>query len=489
MGVNDMDKYDFDLIVIGGGPGGYVAAIRAAQLGAKVCLVERERMGGTCLNTGCIPTKALYRSAEVCRLVQNSEEFGIVNRETSIDWERVQGRKAQVVDRLVSGVDQLMKSNGVKVVKGEAQLTGIHEISVAKANADTKESADADTKASTETETITAEHIIIATGSKSAAIPIEGADLPGVLDSTGLLDIDHIPGRLAIIGGGVIGIEFAAIFNAFGSEVTVVEFLPDILAQVDSDLRKRFVPMMKKKGIGILTSSKLTKIEKQGEKLDLTVSTAKGEQTIEADQVLMAVGRQPAAYGLGLENAGVVYDRKGIRTDRFGQTNVPSIYAIGDVTGGIMLAHTASHQGIAAVEHIMGLEPKHNMEAVPGCVFAFPEIAFAGVTEDEAREKGVAYHTGKFLFGANGKALTLGEGEGLIKVISDENDVLIGVHIMGPHASDLIHEGVLAIGMKTKAEDVIGTIHAHPTLSESFAEAVMDLKGRALHCAPNTSRR
>lgn len=494
-----MGKYDFDLIVIGGGPGGYVAAIRAAQLGAKICLVERERMGGTCLNTGCIPTKAFYRSAEVCRLVQNSEEFGIVNREAAIDWKRVQERKAQIVHRLVGGVDQLMKSNGIRVVKGEARLTGAHEVSVIKArntkeNAETKKNTDKEANA--ETETITAEHIIIATGSKSAAIPIEGADLPGILDSTGLLDIDHIPGRLAIIGGGVIGIEFAAIFNAFGTEVTVIEFLPDILAQVDSDLKKRFVPMMKKKGIAILTSSRVTKIEKQGEKLALTVSMAKGEQTVEADQVLMAVGRQPAVYGLGLEDAGVVYDRKGIRTDRFGQTNMPSIYAIGDVTGGIMLAHTASHQGIAAVEHLMGLEPKHSMEPVPACVFAFPEIAFAGVTEDEAREKGIAYHIGKVLFGANGKALTLGEGEGLIKVISDENDVLIGVHIMGPHASDLIHEGVLAIGMKIKAEDVIGTIHAHPTLSESFAEAVMDLKGRALHCAPshihctpNTSRR
>lgn len=469
-----MGKYDFDLIIIGGGPGGYVAAVRAAQLNAKVCLVERQRMGGTCLNTGCIPTKALYRSAEVCRLSQNSEEFGIVNKETVINWGRVQERKTKIVSQLVGGIDQLMKSNGVKVVQGEAQLAGLNEVAVTKENA--------------EIETISAEHIIIATGSKPVVLPIEGADLPGVLDSTGLLEIDHIPQKLVIVGGGVIGIEFAAIYNAFGSEVTVVEFLPDILTQMDSDLRKRFVPMLKKKGIGILTSSKVTKIEKQDDKLVLTVSTVKGEIRTDADQVLMAVGRQPAIDGLMLENTGIIHDRKGVQTNQFGQTNVPNIYAIGDVTGGIMLAHSASHQGIIAVEHIMGLEPKRNIQAVPGCVFAFPEIAFAGVTEDEAREKGIAYQTGKFMFGANGKALTMGEGEGLIKVISDENDVLIGIHILGPHASDLIHEGVLAIGMKITAEDVIGTIHAHPTLGEVFNEAVMNLKGIALHCAPNHIR-
>ena len=469
-----MGKYDFDLIIIGGGPGGYVAAIRAAQLNAKVCLVERQRMGGTCLNTGCIPTKALYRSAEVFRLIKNSEEFGIVNQETAVDWGRVQERKTKVVNQLVNGVDQLMKANGIKVVTGKAAFTGANEISVAKADA--------------ETETMSAEHIIIASGSRSAALQSEGADLPGVLDSTGLLEISHIPQKLAIIGGGVIGVEFAAIFNALGSEVTVVEFLPEILAQIDSDIRKRFVPMMKKKGIGIFTSSIVTKIERRDERLVLTASSAKGEIQIEADQILMAVGRQPAVDGLKLENAGVVYDRKGIKTDPFGQTNVPSIYAIGDVTGGVMLAHAASHHGVIAVEHIMGLETKQGMETVPGCVFAFPEIAFAGVTEDEAREKGIPYQTGKFMFGANGKALTLGEGEGLIKVISDGEDRLIGVHIMGPHASDLIHEGALAIGMKIQTEDIIGTVHAHPTLSETFAEAVMDLHGIALHSAPHLTR-
>ncbi len=466
-GRNDMGKYDFDLIIIGGGPGGYVAAIRAAQLNAKVCLVERHRMGGTCLNTGCIPTKALYRSAEVYQLVKRSDEFGIESNATAINWERVQDRKAKIVDQLVSGIDQLLKTNGVTVINGEAKLEGPNEVSVVKADAETVK--------------VSADNIIIATGSKSAMPPIEGADLPGVLDSTALLGIDHIPQKLAVIGGGVIGMEFAAVFNAFGREVTVIEFLPSILAQLDSDISKRLVPMMKKKGVEILTSAKVMRIEKRGSRLALEASTAKGGIQIEADQVLLAVGRQSSVDGLGLETAGVEHDRKGIKTNRFGQTNVPNIYAIGDVTGGVMLAHTASHQGILAAEHMMGLDSGHGMETIPGCVFVFPEIAFAGITEDEARERGIPYKTGRFLFGANGKALTLGEGEGFVKVISDENDKLIGVHILGPHASDLIQEGVLAIGMKIAAEDIRGTIHAHPTLSEAFAEAVMDLQGIALH--------
>ncbi len=464
-----MEKHDFDLIVIGGGPGGYVAAIRAAQLGLKICVVERQKMGGTCLNWGCIPTKALYRSAEVCHLAKNSEEFGIVSEKITINWEQVQSRKDKIVSQLVVGIVQLMKANNITVVEGEAKLKDVNSILV--------------TKADGETACVSAANIIIATGSKPAVLPIEGVELPGVLDSTDLLALDHIPQRLAIIGGGVIGMEFAAIFNAFGSQVTVIEFLPNVLAQMDTDISKRLTPMMKKKGIEILTASRVMKIEKQ-EGLVLTVSTKKGDIQIQADEVLMAAGRQPVVDNLMLENANIAYDKKGIKANAYGQTNVPHIYAIGDVTGGMMLAHTASHQGITAVEHIMGVEAKHDAMVVPSCVFTFPEIAAVGITEDEARAKGLNYKIGKFMFGANGKALTLGEGEGFLKVISDENDILMGVHIMGPHASDLIHEGVLAIGMKLKAEDIIGTIHAHPTLSEAFSEAVMGLKGVAIHAAP-----
>jgi len=465
-----MEKHDFDLIVVGGGPGGYVAAIRAAQLGARVCLVEKHKLGGVCLNCGCIPTKALYRSAEVYHLMKNSEEFGILNSGATVDWELVQSRKTKIVEQLVGGIVQLMKSYGITVIEVEAQLSDANTVLVRKPEG-TFESRSAD-------------HIIIATGSRPATLPIEGANLPDVLDSTAMLSIDHIPGRLAIIGGGVIGMEFAAIFSAFGSQVTVIEFLPNILAQLDSDISKRFAPMIKKKGVEILTSAEVKKIEEEDGHVILTVSTKKGDVRIPADKVLIATGRRPVVEGLMLENAGVAYNRKGISTNGYGQTNVPNIYAIGDVTGGIMLAHTASHQGIIAVEHIMGMEPQHNADVVPSCVFAFPEIASAGMTEEAAAAKGIACKTSKFMFGANGKALTLGEGEGFLKVISDENDVLIGVHILGPHASDLIHEGVLAINMKAKAQDIISTIHAHPTLAEVFPEAVMGLKGIALHAAP-----
>lgn len=464
-----MGEYDFDIIVIGGGPGGYVAAIRASQLGAKVCLVEKARIGGTCLNWGCIPTKALYRSAEVYELIKRSGEFGIDSGSAAVNWEQVQSRKRKIVDQLKGGILQLMKANNITVVEGEANFIDAHSISVIREDGSS--------------DTISSGHMIIATGSLPSVPPIEGADLPGVVDSTGLLEMDHIPERLVIVGGGVIGIEFASVFNAFGSKVTVVEFLPGILSQMDSDITKRLALMLKKKGIEIYTDSKVTKIEKQ-DALRLTISTKKGEIQIDGDTVLMAVGRQPNVRGLMLENACIAYDRKGIVTNIYGQTSVPNIYAAGDVTGGIMLAHTASHQGVRAVEHIMGCLKSENMDVVPGCVFTFPEVSSAGITQEEAAAKGIAVKIGKFLFGANGKALTLGEGEGLIKVISDENGILIGVHILGPHASDLIHEGVLAIGMKLSAKDIIDTIHAHPTLSETFSEAVMGLEGISIHSAP-----
>jgi len=465
-----MEKHDFDLIVIGGGPGGYVAAIRTAQLGAKVCLIEKHKLGGTCLNWGCIPTKALYRSAEVYHLMKNSEEFGILKSGITVDWELVQCRKRKIVDQLVGGIVQLMKSYGITVIEGEAQFEDTNTVLVRKSDETT--------------ENYSADHIIIATGSKPALLPIEGADLPDVLDSTAMLSVEHIPNRLVIIGGGVIGMEFAAIFSAFGSQVTVIEFLPSILAQLDGDISKRFTPMMKKRGVEILTSAEVKKIEEEDGHVVLTLSTKKGDMKIPADKVLMATGRKPAVEGLMLEKAGVAYSKKGIGTNSYGQTNILNIYAIGDVTGGIMLAHTASHQGIIAVEHMMGMEPQYNADVVPSCVFAFPEIASVGMTEEEAVAKGIVYKTSKFMFGANGKALTLGEGEGFLKVISDEDDVIIGVHILGPHASDLIHEGALAISMKARAQDIINTIHAHPTLAEVFSEAVMGLKGIGLHAAP-----
>ncbi|KPU45973.1 dihydrolipoyl dehydrogenase [Oxobacter pfennigii] len=463
-----MEKHDYNLMVIGGGPGGYTAAIRGAQLGFKVCLVEKQNIGGTCLNTGCIPTKALYKSAEVYNSVKKSEEFGILSHHISINWELVQQRKTGITQKLKEGILKLIEANNITIINGEAEFVDKNRVLIK--------------GESPEKNRISADRIIIATGSKASRPPIEDADLPGVLDSSSLLSIDHIPESLAIIGGGVIGMEFGAIFNALGSKVTVVEFLPNILAQLDSDMVKRLMPIYKKKGIEILTGSRVLKIEKK-HKLELLVSTKKGEVNIEADYVLLSTGRQPDLEALKLDNAKVEYHKKGIFTNSFGVTNVPHIYAIGDVTGGIMLAHAAAHQGIAAVEHIAGLKPNEN-NVVPACVFTFPEIAYAGMTEDEAKSKGIVYKTSRFMFGANGKALILGEGEGFIKVICDDMDVLLGVHIMGPHASDLINEGILAIGMKLKAEDIMGIVHPHPTLGETFLEAVMGIKGVSIHSVP-----
>lgn len=465
---------DRDLIVIGGGPGGYTAAIRAAQLGAKVAVIERDELGGTCLNRGCIPTKALYRTAELVNTLKNVQQYGITVDNYKTDVDIMQKRKQQIVDQLVSGVRQLMKANNVEVIKGTASFRDKNTVEVLQQDGNTM--------------AITASNVIIATGSKSVLPPIPGADLKGVWLSDDILNFSEIPGSLAIIGGGVIGMEFAAIFNALGSKVTVVEFMPSILPAVDADLTKRLTSALKRKGIDINVSTKVTKIEKDEQGYCLYCQGKKGEMTLRAEKVLISVGRAPVTEGLNLQSIGVDYERKGIKVDENYSTNVKGIYAIGDVNGEILLAHAASHQGIGTAEHIMGFAG-HNCcskNIVPSCIFVFPEIASVGINEEQAKEQGIDYKVSKFLFGANGKALTLGEPEGMVKVISkkaDENEeeIIIGVHIMGPHASDLIHEGALAVSSSLRPEDIINTVHAHPTLSEAFSEAVMGLKGQAIH--------
>ena len=461
-----MDK---DIIVIGGGPGGYVAAIRAAQLGASVCLIEKDALGGTCLNRGCIPTKALYRNAEILNTLKNIDEFGIKVDNYSFSVEKIQQRKNGVVNQLVNGIAQLIKANNVELINGTAEFVDKNTVKVSLSDGGSKE--------------ISAKNIIIATGSEPTLPPIPGSKLDGVVTSDQLLQFDKVPDRLIIVGGGVIGMEFACIFNAMGSNVTVVEFLPSILAPVDSDLTKRLNVSLKKKGIDILTSTKVTAIEKNGGALLVSVEGKKGEIQIEADTVLIAVGRKPVFEGLDIDRIGIEYGKSGILVDERLRTNIDNIYAIGDVNGKIMLAHAASHQGIAAVEDIMGQVSTHEAPT-PNCIFIFPEISSVGITEDEAKLKAIEYKTSKFLFGANGKALALGEGEGMVKVISDMNGTLLGVHIMGPHASDLIHEATLAITQKLNVEDIINMVHAHPTLSEAFAEACAGIVNEAIHMVP-----
>jgi dihydrolipoamide dehydrogenase len=461
-----MDK---DLIVIGGGPGGYVAAIRAAQLGAKVSLIEKDKLGGTCLNRGCIPTKALYRNAEILNTLKEIDTFGISLGEFNIDIEKIHCRKQCIIDQLVGGVAQLLKANGVEVINGTAAFKDKNIVQITLVDGSTK--------------TLSAANIIIATGSTPAIPPITGADLEGIYTSEDILNFESIPSSLAVIGGGVVGMELACIFNSMGTKVTVVEFMPNILGQIDSDITKRLAVSLKKKGIEINLSTKITKIEKSAEGYIIYGEGKKGEVQFEAEKLLVSAGRTPVINDLNLEGIQINFDRKGIKVDSNYETNIKGIYAIGDVNGKIMLAHAASHQGLFAAEKIMGIETDSSKHIVPSCVFVFPEIASVGLTEDEAKKEGISYKTSKFMFGANGKALALGEGEGFVKVIAEE-DKIIGVHIMGPHASDLIHEATLAITNNLKIEHIKNTIHAHPTLSEAFHEAVMGLSGEAIHLVP-----
>ena len=455
-----------DLVIIGGGPGGYVAAIRARQLGLDVTLIEKDAVGGTCLNRGCIPTKAYYRNAEIMHDLSRAAEFNLSVEGLKFNMEQARERKDRIVKNLVKGVEKLLADHRVEVLKADARLTAPDTVAVPGQEIKTR-------------------NILLATGSIPASLPLPGAELDGVVDSTALLEINKVPPRLAIIGGGVIGLEYACIFNAFGSQVTVIEYLPAILGLLDGEIGKRMGVFLKKQGITVHTGTALEKIEKNGNELVLTANGKKGDLSIAADLVLLAAGRRPWTAGLELEALGIATDAHGfIKVDGNFATNIPGIYAIGDVIGGLMLAHVASEEGIAAVENIAGHKGQVHYHAVPSCIFAFPEIATVGLSEEECVNKGINYRIGKFNFAANGKAMTLGQTDGLVKVIADENDVIRGVHILGPHASDLILEGTILVQEGIKASDFAGTIHAHPTLGEALMEAVLDVNGQAIHLSP-----
>jgi len=460
-----------DLVVIGGGPGGYEAAIRAAQLGMKVCVVEKDKLGGTCTNRGCIPTKALYRHAEILNILHDIDEFGIKVSSYDMDVTVMQERKNKVVDQLRQGIEGLLKANDIEVIKGTGYITDSNTVQVMEENG--QESV------------VKTKNIIIATGSIPAVPPIPGADAAGIYSSEDMLNFTKIPEDLTIIGGGVIGMEFAGIFNAMGTKVTVVEFLPNILAQVDTDLTKRLLPMLKKKNMSINTSTKVVSIDKQGDRFVVNCEGKKGPVSFESEVVLISTGRKPAIDQKRFEELGIEFTRQGITVDENYETLLKGVYAVGDVNGKWMLAHAAAHQGIQVAEHLAGMSHGEAGKVIPGCIFIFPEISVAGLSEDEAKAKGIDYVTAKFMFGANGKALALGEPDGLVKVIANKADnTIIGVHIMGPHASDLIHEGVVAIEKKLTVEDIAHIVHAHPTLSEAFVEAVLGLEGKSIHSYP-----
>jgi len=458
----------FDVTVVGGGPGGYVAAIKASQLGAKVALVNKSSMGGTCLNRGCIPTKSMVKSASLWRELQEAGEFGIEVENPRINYDKVLARQEKVVKTLVAGTETLMKKNKIEVFSGAAAVEQPGKVTV---------SMEDGSKLVLETD-----KIIIATGSTTARIPVPGLDMPGILTSDSILQLPQIPDSLTIIGGGVIGMEFASIFSAFGSHVTVVELLPNILPMVDDEITKRLRPVFKKAGINILTKSKVKEVRSKGDSYETVVETTKGEEIITSSKVLLAAGRVPVMEGIDTEKLNLKLDGKAIWVNEKMETNVEGIYAVGDVVGGTMLAHAASFEGLIAAENAMDMTMDYS--AVPSCIFCYPEIASVGLTENQAKEAGIDIIKSKFPFTANGKALTMGETVGTVKLIADkESGVIIGGHIMGPHATDLIAEITLAIKANLTGKEVAETIHAHPTLAETVMEAAHGLVDKPLHLA------
>ena len=452
----------FDVVVVGGGPGGYVAALRAAQLGAKTAIVEKDRMGGTCLVRGCIPTKALLQSSELYSLAKAGAPFGLKADHLGFDWPVAQTRKTAVVDQLVKGVEGLLKAGGVTMVRGAACLAGNGAVDVSG-------------------DRLQAKDIIIATGSAVARIPLKGAEL--TIDSDQILELKEVPRRLAVIGGGVVGMEFAAMFAALGSKVTVFEMLPQVLPMVDADLVAAYTKHLSGLGGELHTSAKVEEVGKQKSGLQVRFSSGGESGSADADQVLLAVGRVPYTQGLEAENAGVKLERGRVVVDEHLHTSADGIWAIGDVIGGIMLAHVASYEGLCAVDNIVSHANRvPDYRAAPNCIYTDPEIAHVGLGEKEAKDKGLDVKVGRFPFAASGRALTLGQTEGFVKVIADASSGrLLGAHIIGPRATDLIAEATLAIQNGLTLEQIDLTIHAHPTLPESLMEAALAAQGRAIH--------
>ncbi len=458
------------VLVIGAGPGGYVSAIRAAQLGADVTIVDRKYYGGTCLNVGCIPTKVLLHTVELFNAVKEGEMIGLKADNVEVDWSALMKRKEQVTAQLVGGVRSLLSSNGVKMLEGDASFISDSEIRVSSSGKD---------------QVLSPDYCIIAAGSEPVVPPVPGIDSKGVITSNEALSLDKVPDSMTIVGGGVIGVEFASIFASLGTRVTIVEMLPEILPNTDKEIVAVLKNILAAKGVEILTSSKVTRFREENGSLVSEVKMPEGDREIITEKVLVSVGRKPSTSTLGLENTGVKMDRAKIIIDKKMKTSVDSIYAIGDCCSPIMLAHVASREGEVAAENIMGHETLMDYKTNPGAVYTSPEIAWAGLTEEQAVEKGHKVKIGKFPLIANGKSLIMNETEGFIKFVVDEKyDEILGVHIIGPRATDLIVEAALALRLEATIDEIVTTIHAHPTIGEALGEAALDVNNIAVHIPP-----
>ena len=459
------------IIIIGAGPGGYETALLAAKRGVEVVLIESGPVGGTCLNEGCIPTKAFCKNAEVLDGLKEAEAFGVTGLSYDFDFKAVTARKNAVVEQLRGGVEGLLGHKNITLVRGKASFKDAHTISVMSSEVETSH------------QEYSADYIIIATGSVSASLPIPGADLPDILTSREILDIEEVPRRLCVIGGGVIGLEFASIFRSFGSEVTVVEYCKDILPRFDTDLAKRLKQSLGKKGIEINTQAQVTSISENDGVYSVSFTRKGKEETVEADKILMAVGRKANVDSLNLADVGIEFTPRGIVVNDVMQTNIPHIYAVGDINGRMMLAHAATFQGIVALDHIMGIENEIDLSVMPAAVFTSPEAASVGKTEDECKEAGIPVKCLKAFFRANGKAVTMGETDGFCKIVVAaetkegedspyEAGRVLGCHLYGPHASDIVQEACALITRKATLEEFQSIIHTHPTLAEVLQSAV-----------------
>jgi dihydrolipoamide dehydrogenase len=458
----------FDVIVIGAGPGGYVCAIRAAQLGLSVaCVEKRTTLGGVCLNIGCIPSKALLQSSENFHAAQaDLKSHGVLIDGVKLDLARMQARKAEVVSANVKGVEFLFKKNKVAWLKGAAKLAGPGQVDV-------------------DGTVYAAKHIVIATGSESVPLPGVTVDEKRIVTSTGALELDTVPQHLVVIGGGYIGLELGSVWRRLGAEVTVIEFLDRIVPGMDGEVGKTFERVLAKQGLKFRLGTKVTGAESTEAGVTLTVEKAAGgpPETLHADVVLVAIGRRPFTAGLGLEEAGVTIDKRGfVTTDGRYATNIPDIYAIGDVTRGPLLAHKAEEEGVALAEILAGQAGHVNYGVIPGVVYTWPEVASIGATEEQLKQEGVAYSVGKFPFTANGRARAIGYTDGFVKILANKaTDRILGAHIIGPDAGGLIAELATAMEFGASAEDVARISHAHPSLSEAVKEAALAVDGRALH--------